>query len=234
VIARLAASLVLGLLPVIAAAAPPIKLSELPAKPVRYGRPKSVPKVDYDASSARVTVDAPLCVIATPPEHWTSGEDDLESENRDEYADSRQAFGIERMFELDGHMVLERTRADIASSEIRPLERSWIQLAAVAHAGNHTVYAFRTSEKVYLVARSRDTTTVRFDAKTEDGVGRRRISSCTIALTEIRIRKRGGSLPVEIVGKVPSTSKTFEVKASLTQTSRDPEPLLAVHLRVSD
>jgi hypothetical protein len=220
------------------AAAEVTPLSKLPANPAQLERgdvqlPDELAKALNDRSPRGVTValPPPYCGQGNVAETWTSGDVDYwgaRAEIDIEYLP--RVLGMERLIERDGHAELERTRA-VATDAGIVTERRHIALTRVGHAGAATIYAYRYGSMVFVIVPSHDPVDVRRDIETaalQGGEKDWRSSvggACGFAITWLRVDKQGSQIG-EFVGNY---SKCYDdVTASITKTSRDREPLLAV------
>ena len=214
------------------AAADPLPLSALPAKPARYGQAAGpVPaKVGWDPTRSPVTPGGPLtCLMSTAPAYWIDGDADLGGHLTSLVTDPGQPFWIERLVVRGDAAELERIAASVGQLAIVPSARSRIPLHAVARLDDLVVYAYRWDAKVFLVTRSLPGALVRTDGA--DGLTE--APECSFVYTQLVVR-RGSSQAVQIRGTVPSTGRPYLVDASISKTSRDPEPLLSVTARLLD
>lgn len=227
-LALLAPALLFALAPA-PAAADPLPLSSLPAKPARYTQAAGPVPVTVTVSQDRysISTEEPDCLMADVPKYWIDGDGFLEGHWSHVTTYARELFWIERFVVRDGAAELERIRASIVDGVPVPSARSRIPLHAVAQLPGLVVYAYRWDAKVYLVARSLPAALVRTDNRTDLVEGH----PCGLVYTELIVR-RGSSQAAQIRGRVPSTGKTYLVDASISQTSRDPEPLLSVTARL--
>lgn len=213
------------------AAAAPIPLSELPAKPARYAQALGPVPAKITSGQHRLTISASpqTCLLPDPPKYWIDGDAVLTERWMDMVTDAAGAFGLERLVERAGGAELERIAVEMRDAAIVPTARSRIPLRAVAELPGVTVYAYRWASKIFLIARSRDDATARSDG----GGGFTAGPECGTILVVLRVRD-GASEVAQISGRAPATGKPFLVSASVSQTGRDPEPLLAVTARMLD
>jgi len=230
----LALALLLAPAPALLSSAPafadPIPLSSLPAKPARYAQAAGpLPaKITDDRSRYSIAPSGPLtCMIVDGPQYWIDGDAFLEGHWTDLVTDRGVQFGIERLVVRDGAAELERINASIEDRAIVPSARSRIPLHAVAKLDGLVVYAYRWDAKVFLLARSLPDASLRSDGSE----GLTSAPECGLVYTQLTVR-RGSSQAVQIRGKVPSTGKPYLIDASISQTSRDPDPLLSVTARL--
>jgi len=206
------------------ASAAPTPLSELPEK-TTWARP-AIPSGVVDTDDEYLTSDT-QCLVEAPPKYWTSGGGDMGARS----ASLDGEIGIERLVEAGEGAYLERTRTRPApGNKLVALERGRIALLPVARVDGLTVYAYRRDGSVFVVARAVPTESlgfVRSDARSYKFAN----VDCAIASTQMRLRN-GSSEPMQIEGVIPSSRRNYLVDASVSKTSRDPEPLLSVVVRV--
>ena len=191
--------------------------------------PASV-KITRANAGEYTTIAPPYCLVSDFPEHWTSGADDLDMDRRGAsgWITSR---GIERLIVRDnGDAELERTQLD---PDLTPIERGHIPLHRVASIDeHHAVYAYHFHDQVFVIAESTSDVLLRFDSEGQtSGRGVTRAQNCGYAITQVRIAK-GSSQAAQISGGFDT--QHYLIDTSITQTSRDPEPLLSVTARVID
>ncbi len=230
--ARILGGLVGVLLAPAPARADTIPLSSLPAKPARYTQAAGAAHaaVETEPSFYRIRGDgASVCFVTEAPAYWVDGDGFLDGRTPVLHVGAREPFGIERVVTRGDGAELERITAEVVLGKLEPLARSRISLHAVAKLDGITVYAYRWHTTVYLLAPSLAGASRRRD----DRMFMDEAPECAHAYTLLRVRN-GASQPVQIRGHVPATGKPFLVDASITQTSRDPEPLLSVTARLLD
>lgn len=152
---------------------------------------------------------------------------------------------LDRLTEKDGKATLERTRVHFEPSDgaLTTRGRSQVELREVARTpAGVVVWAFREGRDVIVLARN-----------IERGVEARRpgadeamfpfVSSdgCPFAGARLDARKAEGGSVAQLTGALPpvGTGKEkvvprFLVDASLSRVGRDPEPMLAVRVRMRD
>ena len=223
--------LLLALLLPSLAAADTTPLSVFPDKPVRYAQAAgSLPAVATVAGSNHtVRVTGGACVIYDPPPYWIDGDAALTGQSDELETGDSSSFGLERLVTRGDTVEIERITASVIYGEIVPTARSRIPLHPVARLDGLTVYAYRWGAQIFLVTRSTGTALRRRDG----GLGLEEASYCGPVYTALRLRK-GSSQVAQIEGTVPRTGKPYLIDASVTQTGRDPEPLLAVSARLVD
>jgi hypothetical protein len=206
-------------------------LSALPAKPVRYGQaagPLHV-KVEPDPTYyALVGTGGPVCFVEEPPDYWIDGDVPLYGRVPELRVGAREPFGIERLLVRGDTAELERITAEAEHGGLSPLARSRITLHEVARLEGLAVYAYRWQSKVVVLARSAGVP-LPPDAE-ELGMGEPPPECGTVYAT-LQVRN-GSSRVTQIHGTIPGTRKRFLVDASVSQTGRDPEPLLSVTARL--
>jgi hypothetical protein len=225
------ALLLLSLLAPAIAAADTTPLSTFPEKPVRYGQAAgSLPAVATVAGSNHtVRVTGGACVIYDPPAYWIDGDAALTGPSDELETRDPAPFGLERLVTRGDTVEIERITASVLYGEIVPSARSRIPLYPVARLDSLTVYAYRWGARIFLVTRSSDTALRRRDG----GLGLEEAPYCGPVYTMLRIRN-GSSQLAQIQGNVPGTGKPYLIDASVTQTGRDPEPILSVTARLLD
>jgi hypothetical protein len=204
-----------------AASADVTPLSRLPSRPAH---------IEHDVPILKVV--APYCTVAGGPITWAAGDGDLDLERRASEAihdwnpdQSDGALALERLIEHDGHAELERTTIS-AMPGGWVAERGRIALVRVGQVDATTIYAYRRGSDVFLVMRA-SSATIQFDSNYFMGGGHRDLEMpCDHAITQLRLREQASQIatiwaPKECVG----------VDASISKTSRDREPLLAVAAR---
>jgi hypothetical protein len=223
------ALLLLSLFAPAVAAADTTPLSTFPEKPVRYGQAAgSLPAVaTVVGSNHTVRVTGGACAIYDPPAYWIDGDAALTGASDELEASDPEPFGLERLVTRGDTVEIERITASIIYGEIVPTARSRIPLHPVAALDGLTVYAYRWGARIFLVTRSSETTFRRRDG----GLGLEEAPGCGPVYTTMRLRN-GSSQLAQIQGTVPGTGKPYLVDASVTQTGRDPEPLLSVSARL--
>lgn len=205
------------------AAADAIPLSALPAKPVRYVQAKGPVPVPLTPDNGRFTItsDPGVCLAYSTPRYWIDGDPLAESHLDYIWVDPGSTFAIERLVVRGDTAELERIAAVIRYRAIEPTARSRIALLPVAKLDGLVVYAYRWGSKLAVVARTGDN---------PDFIP---APTCGVLFAELAVRG-GSSRVVQLFGTVPSTGKRYIVNADVSQTSRDPEPLLTVTARLLD
>ena len=224
-------ALALVLVSIAPAAAAPIALSEVPAARVRLATPGALPDSMYvDATYIRVSDDAKGCFVRSPNKSWLDGNTDLEEDGRYRWAYSTDQFGYERLVVRGGKTALERTRIDFASGALGVSARSYVALAPIAKVGTVDIYTYRFGKRVFLIVPTADNqATVAYD-HAEPGTGHIDME-CGYGITALRVRADGSSQAIRLSGKLP-TGKPYQIDASISKSSRDPEPLLSITTRV--
>jgi hypothetical protein len=214
-----------------AARAETLPLSALPEKPARYGVAKGklyveVRSYSVDTKVSDVAAEGPVCLVSNPPSYWIDGDSPVDGRFTTFSYDAGSTFGVERLVERADGAELERVSVNNARRYLDPTGRSRIPLHVVGKLDGLTVYAYRWASQVFLIARSTEEASVRSDG-TDGLLGG---SECGILYAMLRVRN-GSSQVAQIRGVVPRTGKRYQVDASVSQTGRDPEPLLAVTTR---
>jgi hypothetical protein len=222
------------------AAADVTPLSRLPSQPARVEHggggalPKGVSLFNHwyqPSVQLELQVVAPYCGFKSIPPDWSKGDGDIAlgqlEREFDEFIRSKPdgTIGLERLIEHDGHAELERIT--VSATPYPPeVDRSRIALAPVGRLDETVIYAYRYGDNVFLVARARPTADVRFGSifgDAEDGVDPR----CGLALPQLRL----DGVSSENVRILDSHPPCTRIDASISKTSRDVEPLLAVTAR---
>jgi hypothetical protein len=229
--AYLLGALLVPLLVPAPAAADTIPLSALPDRPARYAQAAGRVHVEVTAGTEDHDVRGAgsICLISDLPAYWIDGDGALDGRYADLRLGAGVPFGIERLVvRRDGGAELERIAAVIEDERgvAVPRARSRIPLHEVARLEGLVVYAYRWAGKVFLLARSLEGALLR-----RDGGHGFEESLCGVAVTQMRVRN-GASEPVQLEGRIPATGKRYLVDASVSQTGRDPAPLLAVTARL--
>jgi hypothetical protein len=214
-----------------AAAAEAIPLSTLPETPARYATAAGKVHAEvrgYASSTADVAAAPPVCLIPAPPRYWIDGDADAAGGRFSTFSfDRGTTFGVERLAIRGDAAELERVVVRTLGRELAPEARSRISLLTVAKLDGLAVYAYRWHAQVYLIAQSTDDTAVRTVGHTEL-MG---AAECGVNYALLWVRN-GSSEVAQIFGRIPRTGKRYVVDASVSQTGRDPEPLLAVTARL--
>jgi hypothetical protein len=205
------------------AAADSMPLSALPEKPVRYTQVRGPVPVPLMPDNDRYTITSKpqVCLSFTTPKYWIDGDPLSDTHQTFMWVDPGTTFSIERLIDRGDTAELERIAAVIRYRSIDPTARSRIALHPVAKLDGLTIYAYRWGAKVAIVARTGD----QFDPITGPTCG---------ILFEQLVVSDGSSRAVQLSGTVPRTGKRYIVNADISQTSRDPEPLLTVTARLLD
>jgi hypothetical protein len=215
-----------------AASAETFPLSALPEKPARYAVAEGKLHIEVrgysvDRKVSDIATEAPVCLVSNPPAYWIDGDSSVEGRFTTFSYDSGSIFGVERLVERGGTAELERISVRTQRRYLDPTGRSRISLHVVGKLDGLTVYAYRWASQVYLIARSSEEASVRTDGSGNLLGG----TECGVLYTMLRVRN-GSSEVAQIHGVIPHTRKRYLVDASVSQTGRDPEPLLSVTTRV--
>jgi hypothetical protein len=153
-------------------------------------------------------------------------------------------FDLVHFVEKDEKVTLERTRVhfDPPSGSLTAMSRSAVELKEVARtAAGIVVWAYRDRKDVVVMARH-----------VERGMESRRVSSdvnqpfmssdgCPYGGARLDARRPELGAAAQLAGNLPAHGKgkervvpRFIVDASVSRVSRDPEPMLAVRVRVHD
>jgi hypothetical protein len=216
------------LLPALAAA-DTTPLSALPARPARYAQAAGAVHVELVTGADVHDVSGPeaVCLISDPPAYWIDGDGTLDYRYRDAQVGFETPFGIERLVTRKDGAELERIAASVVDGKVVPSARSRIPLHVAARLEGLAVYAYRWDHKVFLLTWSLDGAVLRRDG----AAGLEDAPTCRVVTTMMRVRD-GSSEPVQIRGRVPATGAPYLVDASVSQTARDPAPLLSVTARL--
>lgn len=215
------------------AAAEAIPLSTLPETPARYAAAAGKVHAEvrgYASNTADVAAAPPVCLISNPPRYWIDGDAAAAEGRFSTFSfDNGTAFGIERLAIRGDAAELERVAVRTLQRELVPEARSRIPLLTVAKLDGLAVYAYRWHAQVYLIAQSTDDAAVRTDGHVEL-MGP---AECGVNYALLWVRN-GSSEVAQIRGRIPRTGKRYVIDASVSQTGRDPEPLLAVTARLAE
>lgn len=160
-------------------------------------------------------------------------------------ASAPEDLEVLRFIEKDSEASLERVRFRFQPSTeaVEVQGRSRVDLREVARSAQGvTVWGFREGADVYLLARAAQSGIAVPKRSDDDGGGERFLGSdCTFGLTRLTtnapaagtIAQLSGNLPPRGEGK-SKVSPHFTIDASVSRLSRDPEPMLAVRIRVKD
>jgi hypothetical protein len=123
--------------------------------------------------------------------------------------------------------------ADPGSGGVSEAARSTVPLTVVARAGGVTTYAFREGDALHLVVANPQQMMWR-----DDG-GSTASSDCDHVRVRLELPQGVGGTTVSVGGSVPATGekprqRELEVSASLSRTTRDPEPVIAVSLAFTE
>lgn len=152
---------------------------------------------------------------------------------------------LDRLVEKDGKATLERTRLhfDPTDASLTTRGRSQVELHEIARTpAGVVVWAFRDGRDVVLLARNVERGIESRRPGAEDGVFPFVSSDgCPFAGARLDARKPESGTVVQLIGSLPAvgTGKEkvvprFLVDASLSRVGRDPEPVLAVTVRMRD
>lgn len=152
---------------------------------------------------------------------------------------------LDRLVEKDGKATLERTRVhfDPTDASLTTRGRSQVELREIARTpAGIVVWAFRDGKDVVVLARNVERGVESRHPSTEDG-GFPFVSAdgCPFAGARLDARKPDAGSVAQLTGALApvGTGKDkvvprFMVDASLSRVARDPEPMLAVTVRVRD
>lgn len=160
-------------------------------------------------------------------------------------AAATEDLDLDRLTEKDGTVTFERTRVhfDPPSGTITATGRSQVVLKEIARSpAGVVVWAYREGRAVVILAKH-----------VERGVESREVASedssipfvssdgCPFAGARLDVQKPEAGASVQLTGSLPApgTGKDkviakFIIDASVSRVARDPEPLLAVRVRMQD
>lgn len=152
---------------------------------------------------------------------------------------------LDRLVEKDGKAILERTRVhfDPADASLTAKGRSQVELREVARTpAGIVVWAFREGKDVVLLARNIERgVESRVPPSEEGGFPFISADGCPFAGARLDARKPDAGSVAQLTGTLPpvGTGKDkvvprFMIDASLSRVARDPEPMIAVTVRVRD
>ncbi len=152
---------------------------------------------------------------------------------------------LERLVQKDGKTTLERQRFTFAPKEgtLAVSPRVSVALQEVARAEGVVVWAFRDGKDVVLVSRAFDGgyESAHKSPEEEGGFSFIGADGCPFAEARLDATAAKTGAAAELHGQLPKRGKgkdavtpTFTVYASLSRLSRDPEPTLAVRVRVKE
>jgi hypothetical protein len=157
---------------------------------------------------------------------------------------SAEDLDLDHLVEKDGKVTLERTRVhfDPADATLTATGRSQVELHEITRtAAGIVVWAFRDGRDIVVLARNvergmespRPQQDGTFPFISSDG--------CPYAGARLDARKPEAGTIAQLTGALPAqgTGKDkviprFMIDASLSRVSRDPEPMLAIRVRVRD
>ncbi|HEY8074926.1 MAG TPA: hypothetical protein VIF62_12470, partial [Labilithrix sp.] len=150
-----------------------------------------------------------------------------------------------RLAEKDGKATFERQRLtfEVTQGTLALSPVVSVALQEVARADGVTVWAFRDGKDVVLVSRAFDSG-YESGHKNADEAGTFTLvgtDGCAFATARLDASAARFGTAAEVHGELPKKGKgkdavtpTFTVYASLSRLSRDPEPTLAVRVRVKE
>jgi len=152
---------------------------------------------------------------------------------------------LDRLVEKDGTATLERTRVhfDPPSGTITATGRSQVELKEIARTpAGVVVWAYREERAIVVLAKRVSGGVESHQiGSAETGVPFVSVDGCPFAGARLDARKPEAGAFVQLTGALPAqgTGKDkvlpkFIVDASLSRVARDPEPLLAVRVRVHE
>jgi hypothetical protein len=157
---------------------------------------------------------------------------------------SAEDLDLDRLVEKDGKVTLERTRVhfDPPSASVTAMGRSSVELQEVARtSAGIVVWAYREGKNVIVLARNVEGGTDSRRRDQDEPPPFLSVDGCPFAGARLDGRKPeagsvaqlAGNLPAKGTGKEKVTPR-FIIDASLSHVARDPEPVLAVRVRVRD
>jgi hypothetical protein len=149
----------------------------------------------------------------------------------------KEDVDVYRLSDKDGTVSLEHSRVnvDFDSGAAKLVGRSSIELVEVARSSGVAAWAYRDGLDIVLVARNADTggeSPHLADSKDGPITPFINVQDCPWALARIDAKRAKQGVVAELGGQVAKTKSRFVVNASLSRVSRDPEPVLAVRVRV--
>ncbi len=153
-----------------------------------------------------------------------------------------EALDLDRLIEKDGVATLERTSVQFspARATIEATGRSQVTLTEITRtAGGIVVWAFREGTSIVVLAKRASGGVEGHQLGEEGQVPFVSADGCPFAGARVDARKPEsgsfaqltGALPPQGMGK-DRVTPTFIIDASVSRVARDPEPLLAVRVRV--
>jgi hypothetical protein len=156
-----------------------------------------------------------------------------------------EEIDLDRFVERDGKATFERTRVvlDPKTGTVTAKGRSSVELQEIVRGPEDVVaWAYRDGKDIVILARHAERG-VESRRKTNDDDGSFPFVSadeCPFAGVRLDARKPDAGAFVQLSGSLPAKGKgkervvpRFVIDASLSKVARDPEPLLAVRVRVS-
>jgi hypothetical protein len=157
---------------------------------------------------------------------------------------SAEDLDLDRLVEKDGKTTLERTRVhfDPPSGSLTAMGRSSVELQEVARtSAGIVVWAYREGRNVIVLARNVEGGMEAHLTDREEGAPFISVDGCPFAGARLDGRKPDAGTAVQLSGNLPANGAGkqkvgagFFIDASLSRVARDPEPLLAVRVRVRD
>ena len=218
--------------------ATPVAMSTRPAKTTLRGT-KRPAGFSYDGQGAKAPANG--CMVGAASDKWLAGDTQLDFEFRQRSipgSSYAHLYGIEQLVTgTDPH--LERTLLYHESGNTYDesdtlVGRARVALAPIAESKGIVVYGYRyhaeSADNVFLVVPTTGASELRFQTfSPESGRSDRRNNDCAFATLQLQV-VNGASQSGRIVGQ--SGKQYFWIDASVSKTSRDPEPLVDVTLRV--
>lgn len=150
-----------------------------------------------------------------------------------------------RLVAKDGKVTLERTRVhfDPPSGSLTAMSRASVELKEIARTpAGVVVWAYREGKDVVVVARDVDRG-IESRRSADEGDVSPFVSAdgCPFAGARLDGRKPAAGTVAQLTGNLPARGKgkervvpRFIVDASLSRVARDPEPILAVRVRLAE
>lgn len=157
-----------------------------------------------------------------------------------------EELDLDRLFEKDGKTLLERTRLAIdgKTSTVTAVGRAVVELQEIARgAEGVVVWAYRMGPDVIVLTKRVDRGMEGFQRASDDGttVPFVSVDGCPYAGARLDAKKPEAGTFAQLMGELPAkgtgkdkTTQRFFVDASLSKVARDPEPMIAVRIRIRD
>lgn len=152
---------------------------------------------------------------------------------------------LDRLFEKDGKTLLERTRISIdgKTATVTAVGRAVVELQEIGRGPEGiVVWAYRIGPDVIVLSKRVDRG-VESQRMSDDGTTAPFVSvdGCPYAGARLDAKKPETGTFAQLIGELPAkgtgkdkTTPKFFIDASLSKVARDPEPMLAVRVRIRD